>query len=163
MFNLTQRSLDNIFSRCVQSNTKIPLKPEVEGETKFRLLDFDQRIIVQISDIQYFKQENILAIELYDGSEINCNSPAFLDESVWNRVESFYLSESDFEDSFYKHERLKVGSIIMLKEYTFEDILTFEEFDEREADIDYYIYDCLKIVDFFVLGFDSHFKSDVNQ
>ena len=67
----------------------------------------------------------------------------------------FKHESSESSNTSSEDKKLSVGSILILKEYTYENVDVIDkkanELDESE---DYYLEDLIKIVDFFIIGFD---------
>ncbi len=100
---------------------------------------------------------NELGIELMDCNSNGKPLPFILHKSKWNLVDQNYFKHESSESSNTSSEdkKLSVGSILILKEYTYENVDVIDkkanELDESE---DYYLEDLIKIVDFFIIGFD---------
>ena len=160
MFFLTKKILRKIIKRKNLNDDAIEQPFNLEEKPVMDLLH--NTIIVQISSICFFPEENILAIELYDGSKENCS--AFIDQSKWNSVMRKHF-ESDLENDFItdainsSQNLITIGSVLILKEYTFENIITLEYIEDRDEKYDYYIQDCLKIIDFLLIGHNENYKS----
>ena len=165
MFFLTNGILNKIVSRTVLMPDKpIELPEKLQKLKEMQLLRSNKTIIVQISDITYFEKEEVLCIELYDGSKENQNCAAFLDKNKWSWVDSTFFNFNSKENiSECPHRKLTLGSIIILKEYSFEDVITKEEIQNRQENEEYYLQDCLKIKKFFIIGQNNNFKSSRNN
>ena len=156
MIYFTTGVLDSIFKRKYLSNNGIAL-PDKDVKIEMNLFKSESLIIVKVVDICYFEKENELGIELMD-----CNSngeplPFILHKSKWNLVDQNYFTHesSESNNTLSEDKKLSVGSILILKEYTYENVDVIDkEANELDESEDYFLEDLIKIVDFFIIGFD---------
>jgi hypothetical protein len=155
MFFLTPNILKKILSRDFLFDKSLALPYKLD--TKLSLYDIDNLIILLVTDITYFETENIIGIELYDGTHVNdqnwCTG-ANLDEKKWHMVDRAYTKNIYLDDGVSIEQFLTVGSVIILKEYNFEDIILKVETDKLNTNIRHvtYLEDILKITDFIIIG-----------
>jgi hypothetical protein len=151
MIFLTKMILKNITDRLLFQ--RIIHLSKSDNFIKMSLLENKQLINLRITNINFFLQENLLVVELYDGDGY-CN--ALLEESKWSYVDPNLFSQKRFTQE--KTEKLlTIGSYIILDEYTFESeiILSREKIEDPIFEFcEYFMIDILKIKDFFVIGFE---------
>jgi hypothetical protein len=133
--------------------------------------DQDNIIIVQVSDIYYFEEYNVLGIELYDGSYDDFNYSAQLDKKMWKYVDSKYFPIDNSIDSFFESNsihpnnftKLKIGSVLIIKKYSFENIFIGKEDEFKQMRNETSLLkDVFKLDDFFIIGHDDFYKSTLN-
>ena len=172
MFFLSKGVLKKLINRQ-PFNDKIFLG---DSYVTMNLLKQSTYVILQISDIYFFQEENVVGIELFDGSETDYNYTAHLDPKLWDVIDkkyietkstSKYYDETQLSDNAsISYKSLLIGSVILVKEYSFENVIT-KEFTRRNASneleiVTTYLEDNLKIIDFVIIGHDMNFKSTVN-
>ena len=175
MFHLTSGIIDQLINRQVllgkSKEIHLPFKTKNAKENdKMNLLYCGHLILLQISDIYFFEKENVLGVELYDAAVKQYNYTAFIDTTKWHIIDRKYfpLKVND-KLPFNLNKKLTKGSVIVLKEYSFENIIaeTTEKECENEKDkiwrFTTYLEDCLKLVDFVIVGHDGNFKSSLNS
>ena len=161
MFYLTSGILKKIILRINLNDKPIELRSKNEKKIDMQLIRSKNTIVVQISKIFFFEQEDTLAVELYDGATKDGNCSAFIDKSKWSWVnQKFFGKKTNYE--ICVHKNLSVGSVIILKEYSFENIIINEEIIERKDNEISYFKDVLKINKFFIIGHDKNYKSFLN-
>ncbi len=161
MFYLSKDVLKEIINRFYASK-KVFALPWYSGrdEAKLNLFHLEIFISVQVSDIHFFSEENVLAMELYDGSNLDANYSVTLDEKMWYLVDRVFMPLHFMEEN-NSGSVLKVGSILLLKEYSFREI--FYKCHENGSFVDYVLYDILNIKDFVIIGNDDTYVSTVRS
>ena len=161
MFFLTSGILKKINKRNKIQDGAIPL-PESSQCVEFykmNTLFIYKPIVLKIIDIIFFAEEDVFAVKLYDSTSIN--SRAFLDKTLWSLIDP-KLNPNNNSECFEK--TLYIGSIIILKEYCYENIIirnyqrdngTGNNIIEEMIE---YLEDCLKIIDLILVGFEEILK-----
>lgn len=160
MFFLTKNSLKQILHRNLFNLKAIELPYLTHSLKEMQLIRSHKTIIVQISNISYFEKEDILAVELYDGSNVDCNCSAFIDKTKWEWIDQkFFLFKVPITQKKCSHRLLTIGSVIIIKEYCYENINIYDKnLEERKENDEYYLEDVLKIKKFFIIGHDENYK-----
>ena len=91
MFFSTKDSLKKIVSRTLFNFEAIELPYFTHTLKEMQLIRSHKTIIVHISDISYFEEEDILAVELYDGLYGDCYCSAFIDKTKWDWIDQKYF------------------------------------------------------------------------
>ena len=113
-------------------------------------------MIVKVVDIIFFEHEKILGMELFDDGVPFGNYPVLLDQNKWHFVNSKYFKTDNTDEEHPTFSNLiSVGSVLIIKEYTFEDVdIVDNKGNNLPENIHYYLQDILIIKDFFIVGFD---------
>jgi len=170
MFYLSKNALSDILSRIYFLRGPCYLPYNTNMSINF--LNNQLPIVLLVRDFEYFKDTNIIGIEIYDGSHVKDGywwTGAILDEKKWHEVEPTVLKNClDIINPQSRHYNpqneniLTLGSVILVKEFTFENIILKEEkLDNLE--IEYYLEDVLKIVDYIIIGKDVDYKNTFNN
>lgn len=164
MFFSTKDSLKKIVSRTLFNFEAIELPYFTHTLKEMQLIRSHKTIIVHISDISYFEEEDILAVELYDGLYGDCYCSAFIDKTKWDWIDQkYFVCKVQKTEKKCSHRFLTIGSVIIIKEYCFENIIINDKnIEERKDDEEYYLEDVLKIDNFFVIGHDENFLKLIN-
>jgi hypothetical protein len=168
-FFLTKNILNKIINRNVLFERPLILNYNY-GKAE-NVFDPEYPVILLIRDIIYFEKENILGIEIFDGCEVMDDfwwTGASLAKSKWYSVHrSFTNNIPGFSNPLSLHyncqnkHHLTIGSVIILTNYTFENIMLSEN-PEVEDDHNlekYYLEDVLHIIDFHIIGHNFDIKS----
>jgi hypothetical protein len=162
-FFLTKNILNKIINRNVLFEKPLALNYNY-GKIE-NLYDPEYPVILLIRDIIYIEKENILGLELYDGCKVMNEfwwTGASLAKSKWYLVQrSFTKNIPGFSNPLSLHyncqnkHHLTIGSVIMLTNYSFKNIMLSEDTEKIEDDPnleEYYLEDVLHIIDFHIIG-----------
>ena len=158
VFFLTSGILEKINERKKIQDGAIPLPESNKCEDFFKMntLYINKPIVVKIIDMILFAEEDVFAVKLYDSTSVN--SRAFLDKTLWSLIDP-KLNPNNNCECFEK--TLNIGSIIILKEYCYENIIirkyqrdngTGNNIIEEMIE---FLEDRLKIIDLILVGYEE--------
>ena len=146
MFNLTKGILKQI-----QSKQFITEQNVYDTDlSKIRLRNYESPIIVVLTKINFFKECSFILLNLFDGED---NLECLLEKRFWH-----FLNKLDFTIFFGKEnldpindqKLLKIGSVLIISEYSFIDVLIKNE-EKRD--------DLMVLLNFSVVGFDETYNN----
>jgi hypothetical protein len=125
MFNLTRGVLKQIKARGFINGQSIT--ENVSSNSKVLLRNYEFPVMVKVTKIRYHKEVSAVVLKLFDGEDyLDC----CLDSLCWSNI-----NQLDFKKFFDKeniepvpdNKCIKLGSVIIISEYTFTDIYLEEK------------------------------------
>ena len=99
----------------------------LNGDSKVILRFSLKPFLLQVVDVCFYNSEKIFSLELFDGND---KLEVVLDKSYWPKLNSKFLFNANIDNlnsidqNYNAREKLDIGSVIILHEYTFSDITT---------------------------------------
>ena len=143
MIYLSKGMLHKIIQRLIYWTPVVKL----EGNNSIIFAENKPPIFLRIDSMEFYTQYNKVGLKLDDGEII---VTCLLDESKFSCLNSYdykkFFGTTLITTADEEIQKLYIGSVIMLLDYTFEDLHL------KNGKI---LFDILKILDFYIIGFNE--------
>jgi hypothetical protein len=152
MFFLSSGILETIKHRGFIHGQSINYTDATTNISRIILRNYEKPAIVRVEDIRIIRDNSIVLVNLFDGKS---KMDIQLEKNLWKNLGDFKeFFGTDNVESIVDEKMIKRGSILIMSEYTFQDIYVSEN-DKIE--------DIIVLLNYSVLGLDNSRENNNNE